>query len=370
MEQLIASIYDTLKGYRADEKDQSVHMTKERIETWIKQFDRPSRLPILTELDSIFKKRYYTKEEVQKYLEDLVEYFSKEFGFKNPTEFLKSTDFLDLQGYGKSQKIMLSIFDNMIQKKYNITLAECGSVSKKYSFYLDDVLCTGLTMMTNIKEWLEKEFSKGKTNNQALADKSTKLIIFYIVIHEKNYNAKIWEMGKNNMDVLKKNHTLYYMKEIKNDIYHAPNYDLIYPIEENQSEEVIEYKKEIIDNVDEYTVKKNYKTKEDFYRPPDLPKKEVIFTSTENRAIVENAFLTKGIEILNASKAKNPQIRALGYSLPSQKNFGFGALCFTWRNVPNNTPLVFWYVGGGFTPLFTVKKNPNAEDIFQFLVER
>ena len=79
---------------------------------------------------------------------------------------------------------------------------------------------------------------------------------------------------------------------------------------------------------------------------------------------LERIFLEKGIEILDNTESKaKQQMRALGYSLPSYKDFGFGALCFTWRNVPNNTPLVFWYAGGGFYPLFekhTVELDINA----------
>ena len=77
---------------------------------------------------------------------------------------------------------------------------------------------------------------------------------------------------------------------------------------------------------------------------------------------MENAFLLKGIQILDNANSQIPNIRALGYSLPSSKNFGFGALCFTWRNVPNNAPLVFWYSGGGFTPLFKVTRRGNPND--------
>lgn len=39
-------------------------------------------------------------------------------------------------------------------------------------------------------------------------------------------------------------------------------------------------------------------------------------------------------------------------------------LCFTWRNVPNNTPLVFWNPGGGFHPLFKVKRGLSAKAMF------
>lgn len=85
---------------------------------------------------------------------------------------------------------------------------------------------------------------------------------------------------------------------------------------------------------------------------------------------MENAFLQKGIEILRNANPINKNMRALGYSIPALKNFGFGALCFTWRNVPNNAPLVFWYSGGGFTPLFKVKRGGNPIVNFNFVPDR
>ena len=90
------------------------------------------------------------------------------------------------------------------------------------------------------------------------------------------------------------------------------------------------------------------------------------FNTANKREVGDLAFLRKGIEILEHTNVNNKNMRALGYSIPSLKNFGFGALCFTWRNVPNNTPLVFWYAGGGFTPLFVVSRgvNPFADFIF------
>ncbi len=82
------------------------------------------------------------------------------------------------------------------------------------------------------------------------------------------------------------------------------------------------------------------------------PHIEEFFTSIANRKRLEDIFLHRGITILNSANVSKPNIRALGYSLPTHKNFGFGALCFTWRNVANNCPIVFWYSGGGFIPLF------------------
>ena len=108
--------------------------------------------------------------------------------------------------------------------------------------------------------------------------------------------------------------------------------------------------------VDHHTKKFKNKSPEEFYRENSLPASEAFFTSSKNRILVENAFLNKGIEIVNKTNSANKNMRSLGYSIPSAKNFGFGALCFTWRNVPNNAPLVFWYSGGGFAPFFKVTR--------------
>lgn len=163
-------------------------------------------------------------------------------------------------------------------------------------------------------------------------------------------------------------HKMYRLIEIENGVSQSSNIDLIFPLEEGQTDRVKEYQAEITNRVDQRANEKGWKTgPNEFYRPLDLPTNEGFFTTAENRKIVENAFLQKGIQILDNTNSQIPNIRALGYSLPSLKDFGFGALCFTWRNVPNNAPLVFWYSGGGFTPLFKVTRGGNPIVNFNFV---
>jgi hypothetical protein len=367
MEQLITSIYQTLEDYRADENRPHVRVTTDSIRNWINQFDNDLRVPILTELDNIFKKRYCSKSKVKNFLDQVIQLLTKDFGFKNANEFLKNSDFLNLQPEGKSQRIMLSLFDELIQEKYGLSLADCGTTSKKYSIYIDDILCTGLTLISDIIEWSEMEFSKGKTNKQAVADGSTVLVFAYVFIHKKNYRKKKAEMRFKISDAVANNHKMYRLEEIENGTEQNSKIDLIYPLENGQPKSVSDYKNKIVEQVDNHTRRYNTISPEEFYRPNGQPSNEQFFTSPENRIIVENAFLQKGIEILDNANAQIPNMRALGYSLPSLKDFGFGALCFTWRNVPNNAPLVFWYSGGGFTPLFKVTRGGNPIVNFNFV---
>lgn len=355
-EQLIKNIYKILEDYRLDENNPEVQMSEDRIRNWIIQFDEPLRIPILKELKNIFEKRYCSKNKVKILLEKVVIKLTEDFSFQTPQDFLRNSIFLNLQPEGKSQRIMLNLFDELISDKYGISLENCGTMSIRYSIYIDDILCTGLTLFNDIKEWSGQNFSLGKTNLQAINDDSTTLVFVYVFIHNKNYHKKIAEMRHKISNEISLKHKMYRHIEIENEIGIFSKMDLVLPLESGETQSVINYKDSITNEVDNYTQRYNRISPNEFYRPTGLPSNETFFTDSENRKLVEDAFLLKGIEILNKANSISKNIRALGYSIPSLKNFGFGALCFTWRNIPNNAPLIFWYSGGGFFPLFKVTR--------------
>lgn len=365
MDKLIQSIHQTLSDYRADESDQSSRITPTGIQEWILQFEESDRLPILEELDNIFKKRYFSKKRVESALFAIIKFLAKKYEFDNEKDFLDNAVFIRIQPKGKSQYIMLDMLDSIIQAKYSMSLAGCGSVSKRYSVYLDDILCTGLTLINDTKKWADEKYLPEKTNKQAVDENLTKLVYVYLFVHTKNYKLKEKEMNYISKGIADK-HNIFHVVKIDNCVEPKSKIDLLMPVEEND-QLVINYKKDIISTVNEHTKRYNRDSPEEFYRPDTLPATEEFFTSPENRRTVERAFLKKGIEILNAANVNNKNMRALGYSIPSHKNFGFGALCFTWRNVPNNAPLVFWYLGGGFTPLFKVRRGNQAFDLDSLL---
>ncbi len=359
MEQLIDEIFEQLKDYRADEIFPNVKMTKNRITQWVEQFEANDRVFILTELKHIFSKRYCSKDSVKKFLKAVVDKLTKDLGYKSAPDFLRMTTFLDLQPNGKSQKVMLKLLKELLTENYQFNIQDCGTVQKKHFVYIDDILCTGNTLIQDIKEWSGNEYAAGKTNLEAIKDKSAELIFAYIFIHEKNYQKKKAEMRHKIDAVISANHKMYRLIEIENNEGSiSSSLDFVLPIE-TEDEEVSEYKEKIIAEVDEYTQRYNSTSPDEFFRTAGRPKEEKLFTSPQNRDRFESIMLKKGIYILHHSNTKKKNMRALGFSLPSQKSFGFGTLCFTWRNIANNTPLVFWYAGGGFQPLF-VKNQTNV----------
>ncbi len=354
LEQLISDIYKIVKDYRADEGNIDVQMTTDRIKRWIEQFEENDQKFILTELKGILMKRYCSKKNVLKFLKKAVKKLTEDFNYSTPQDFLNESVFLDLQPAGNSQQVMNELMQEVLAKKYDFDFKDCGSLKQKNFIYLDDVLCTGNTLFQDIKAWAnEGNNSVNKTNKETIEKGSTILICAFIIMHWKNYHKKRAQMKHNISESFSKKVNIYSLVAVENDPSDPSSIEILLPIKAGQSQPVLDYELSITEQVDAYMKEKKYDiAQKEFYRHPALPQKENLFLSKENRKRFENIILTKGIDILKQANVKKNNIRALGFSLPSFKDFGFGTVCFTWRNVPNNTPLVFWYATKEFFPLF------------------
>jgi len=246
-----------------------------------------------------------------------------------------------LQKEGKSQKDMLKMLDTIIKTQYGMSLSDCGSVSYNNYIYLDDIMCTGNTVYFDLKNWLEQE-EKGKSNLSKIRVKNANVICLYIFTHHLNIDKLRWRFYYSHPQFNLKIHSLV---KVDND-YRQPGskLDVIFPIQDNQAKIVHDYFESLDTNV------------QGVFRQKNEPILETFFSSPENRVKFENFLLVKGLEILNSVSVQKKNIRPLGFTLPSHKTFGFGTLCFTWRNVPNNTPLVFWYLSPIWQPLFEKKQ--------------
>jgi hypothetical protein len=82
-----------------------------------------------------------------------------------------------------------------------------------------------------------------------------------------------------------------------------------------------------------------------------------IFTSIENRKIIEKEFLLAGLKIVRETGTDIPPLGVSAF-----QGFGFGSTIFSYRNTPNNCPLCLWwgnpasYGGlGSWYPLLMIK---------------
>ena len=352
---LIEKIAKVLKDYRSHEQNTLVRIQPFHVKDWIKQFDQEDRRTILLEMEHIFRKRYFSRSRAKKFLYNLIIQLTANFKHKTPRAFLKNCQFLDLQPSEKSQTALLELLDEVLLVKFNMKRKECGSKSRQYSIYLDDMLCTGLTLIRDLTNWAGKQYSEDKSNKEAVTDGSTIVVLCYFFLHNTNYHKKMKAVRKLFIPFRKDSVVTFRALEIENDNTSTSKNEILFP-KKNKHKSIQRYKKKVNEQVDEYLSGKTFTTDEKFFRAETFPGKEVFFTTARRRHRIEEKFLIKGIDILNESNVIKPNIRPLGFSLPSVRNFGFGTLCFTWRNIANNTPLVFWYSSGNFVPLFKKKE--------------
>ncbi len=334
MEKEVEAVYNVIKDYR---KEEGLEISKMRITKWINQFPREDRIFILKELKYIFGKMYFSRDRIKNFIKQIIQALDEKFGYSDFNKLFDNTNFLDLQNKGKSQKEILELLHETLKSDYDYDCKNLACCSSKHNVYIDDVLCTGNTFYNNLKDWAtENRLAK-------LRSKEIDLSVFYLFISKKHYDKKRGQFYHN---VSEDFADLIHIEAI-----HLFNDNILKPVDENIPDVVCEYMQKVDSQANKYAKNKGFDPYElGFYRKEINPEK--FYSSIENRKRLELIFLKKGIEILTNSNVLKSNIRPLGYSLPSYKDFGFGALIFTWRNVPNNTPLVFWYDSKGFIPLF------------------
>jgi hypothetical protein len=191
-----------------------------------------------------------------------------------------------------------------------------------------------------------------------MRDGNIPLFVVFYTIHKSNWKKVDYRITKALNS--KKIKTWYFWQdgyEIDNDINDGNSaLEFLYPQEEKEDELAQECRKQIETKVTQYCKKNSFKVPQpNFYRNQHLPNTETLFENAESRNRFERIILTKSLEIYNKANLEELRMRPLGYGLYTDMSFGFGTLVFSWRNVPFNTPLVFWYEHKGWTPLFKRK---------------
>jgi len=354
MKENVSAICEILKDYRIDVQRGEQVITSDHVLNWVYQFKQSDQNFILSEFLHLLKQnRYCSKDNAKQFLILILEQLKTDFSYKSVQKLLDDTIFLDLQPGGKSQSLLIELLKETIEDKYQYDIKDCGNNKVLNYIYLDDVLCTGNTFFQDIKDLFENDSSN--SNLKKLHNDEIRVIVCFIFLHEKNFLKK-W----NQINMRFSNNTAEKIKwyrwyKIENKATSTSKIECLLPIENNQPPSVQKYQSQIREKVERY-INGKYSKNDEFYRNKDLPSVEEFYSSPENRIRFENIVLNKGIEILTTGHPEKQNIRALGYSLPSNKDFGFGTFCFTWQNVPNNTPLVFWYETSNFSPLFVKKQ--------------
>lgn len=324
---LLESIAGTITDYREGEVPMP---TPDHVEKWIEQFDREVQKPILSELDHVLKRTYFSKEDVTQFLAALV--VNEDFAGDDLCSFWENVEFLKIQGGGNSQREMLAMFDAILQEECRITTQDCGEEPVVF-LYLDDAIFTGNRARTDLGSWMISD-----------APDEADLRIVTIALHRGGRyfaDTKIEESAKAAGKKIKVK--WWRCIEIEDRKYYINSSDVLRPtcIPEDPQ-------------VQAYAASLDYPP---VLRTPGNIGKNGIFSSEEGRHLLEQEFLKAGVKIRSLCPRLNEYQRPLGNMV--LQTLGFGSLLITFRNCPNNCPLALW-AGDPWYPLFPRSTNSEA----------
>ncbi len=328
---LASSIASTASDYRAHEFGQ---MSAERVIRWVKQFEERVREPLLVELDYVLKQTYYTQSRVERFLTVVAN--DSKFTRGEPVAFWSRTGLLNIQKGGASQRDMLEMFGRVLEKSFNLG-AESGTGESGEFVYIDDGVFSGSRARQDLCGWIA-----GEAPNKA--------VIHVVVI--ALFSAGKWHAEQKVMEAaksVKKDITLKFWRAqaFENRRTQRRNSDVLSPGMLPSDEGVVKYADEL--KAAGYPVE---------LRPGIGLGEGKLFSSHEGRHLLEQEFLKAGVRIREQCPNLPQACRPLGFT--GLRLLGFGGMVVTYRNCPNNCPLVFW-ASDPWYPLFPRKTNTDTQ---------
>lgn len=348
MEELAESIYEVIKDYRNQD---NIFITQKSIIEWAEQFEKDGLL-VLTELSKIIKETYVSKEKAKDYIyQHIIEYL-KLYNYSNITTFLIDTEFINIQQSQKSQPAILNLLEEVLQDKFQESYIKYNEYPKLNYIYFDDILASGSTIGRDLHFFLNKVDSSEKKFSQKVQDNEIKLSISIFCLHTWGFEFQKYRIQKEFNDKVIKKINWFWNYEIQNHAkFNNQKLNIAKPVKGNNIK------------INGYLENLTATKYEDYaYRKINNPITEEFFTSAENRIQFENVLTERGIDIINMIQGEvKTNIRPLGLINPQYKIFGLGTHFFTWRNIPNNSPLVYWWEvnGHNWKPLFSVANRGN-----------
>lgn len=314
MEKLAEELASLLSDYRKSEK---LNPKKENVLKWINQFSEENRITILEEMVHIFKNRYLTEKEVDNFLLGLV---TNEHLTKNDPNFWRDISLLEIQQNGHSQAIMNEKFKKIIKDGTGVHVV-INDNSKNHFIHIDDFLFTGNRLKMDLTDWIQNH-----------APKNANLDIIYIGYYKNGQYHVKEELNKINSKNIKINYWRLYEFENNPNCQNAS--EVLWPTDDIKIES----------NIMQYLLLQGVNSiLRDKTQKPSPKCQKSFFTSEKNRLILEKEFTLAGLKINNSihEESKKKHWKPLG--IHSYRGLGFGALVFSYRNCPNNTPLAFWW---------------------------
>ncbi|WP_339251797.1 hypothetical protein NSQ43_15930 [Sporosarcina sp. FSL W8-0480] len=308
---LVKELVEIAQDYENCTFDEA-HVTK-----WLSQFPERYHEVIMREFVYIIGKIYVSKSQMINYVDSIIK-SDKIFSDNSKDHY-----FLNIQDTGTSQIDLLHILKDIIGDDSDFNIIESDEVAEGSYVYIDDVFYTGNRLKRDIERWVEQVDDITKVK---------KLDVIYYIVHTKNYSYIKEELKK----ILPYTEiSIWYKKALSNNIKKLETYDAYLPSDKYKfTSEATKYISEI-DNERSEKQKQYIK----LIRPDGLINNSKYFQSQEDRKLLEHLFFESGVKI--SELVANKSFKAMGYDYGL--SLGFGSIVITYRNAPNNSPLVLWW---------------------------
>lgn len=323
--ELLDAVVEQIADYREGEIPS---MNAAHVDRWVKQFPGAAQEPLLAELAHVFSKTYFTRKNVKQFLSAIAA--NEKLTGGDPVSFWKNTGILNIQTAGNSQRDMLLVLDKALQKTCGIGVADCGKAPVKQYVYIDDVLFSGGRIKHDISNWIK-----------TAAPQAAKLHVVTIAYHrlgqwrtETDIKAAAKEAGKS-IEL-----SWWRVFEVEDRKAYLANADVLRPTAIPADAATAQY----VAGLNLAPV----------FRTPGQVGALGFFSSEAGRSLLEQQFLVSGVQVRAVCPHLNAYMRPLGNSVMGTT--GFGSMIVTYRNCPNNAPLVLW-AGDPWYPLFPRKTN-------------
>jgi hypothetical protein len=334
----LASLAGIIADYR---KDEIPARTPTLVEEWLQQFPSSIQEQLLKAILHVFKKTYISRDAFKSFLEALATTDKLSPGC-DPATYWRTVNLLDIQGGGNSQKDILEMFDEVLRDTHGYGVCDCGSEGGDYA-YLDDCIGTGGRVRGDICDWMEEDIPSQIT-----------LHIITPVYYMGSWwiDAKIKDAAATHGRSVSLHKWRLDDFEMENRLGMRDSSDVLWPTELPDDKDVRAYAR-YLDSCGHSAI----------LRKPGSPGVSGIFRDDADRILIEQAFLLRGCQIRRECPNLPDPERPLGHH--NLDCLGFGSMFATYRNCPNNCPLVLWVQQEEYPALLPRKTNSQtAEEKF------
>lgn len=285
----------------------------EHVARWINQFEPYERMIVLEETKKLLRQGYLSESTFDAFLDALKPYFENQRAIS-----WNNVSLLNIQKNGSSQTVMTNKLAARIYQQDALS-TKVNDLSSNVFIYLDDFIFSGNRVLRDVREWIA-----------SFAPQSCQLVIatigyftygqYYV---QQKLNEAIRLSGKNiHLNFLK-----YRNSDCKeNRFSQKDNSDVFWPMVSAI------YVPGVVDFLARQSRQYSYRASSTISNST---------FSSSRRELFENIILKYGLRIIGYSQEPSPVLKPLGFD--TFDGLGFGATIFTYRNCPNNCPLVFWW---------------------------